>query len=1156
MGELALLSWLQCAAAASCHLLVWCCLCAAQEVAQSAAPSSPAARPAAAVVPGPGVASADVPPVAAPAGSPVVVGPTASATPSAGVAQPPSRVEEKRPAVYYLPDAQGKLQPVLDFQYEDFADLYRLKNQLGRRDQPPRYSVQRMLARGEAGPQYAELTVHFQILVRDDDWVRVPLRLDQGVLRSEVQYRGPGEQFVQFEAGGDGYVCWIRGKAGTLHELTLAMLAPLETVADETRLSLFVPRATSSELKLTVPQNGVVAKVSDDATLLAPVEQEKENTKITELTAIGLSCDFQLAWRKGTPNAVEPPAVLESVASILARFDGRSVTSEATLTVRSFGTAFDRFQVRLPPEAELSPGTGGSSGYTVVAVGADKLPAGQSRLVEVRFAKKTLGPVDLRLRCQRAFDPAVSQGWCELGGFEVLGAVRQWGSIALAAGSDWQVLWGTTGEPRQVDQVPESLRHDDVAACFEYAAQPFSLSARITPRKTRISVAPEYVILVDRDQVRLEGKLAYTVRGAKVAALQVALPGWELGEVGPDELVAVDGVAVDHAGMATIPLVQPSSGEIALKISARRTIAGGAASLALPLPQPQGNSTSPAVVAVVPADNVEILPNTVAMEGLIRQRTEPPMKLPERQQESLFYRGAGGPAVFAADLRFHSQRISVEAASEVDLGEHTVAVEQRLAYTVAYEPVDHLTIDVPRRLTESEHIKVLFEGKLLAPVAESSRRSDKSAPTVPLRLNLPRPRIGPCEIVVQYSEPLTTVANGLAAAVAISLPMPNDAEVVGNKVYVRTGANVQASLHQGPWTTPENKAGRSGTRSGLLLTTAGRVGELVLDLRREATADADVTLVDRAWVQSWLSTSIRQDRAVFQLVTNRKELQVVFPAGAAMQQAAVTLNGQQVECRALSGDRWVVPLGGDGERNRYVLELRYHFPDAGPSRGLLTLEFPRFADDVWMRRIYWQLVLPPNEHVMLGPEGLTGECIWGWRGYFWGRRPLLDQAQLEEWAGVTPQAPLPEGCSVYLFSALGNLERLELRTAGRSWIVLWASGLALCIGLLLIYVPVSRHPAVLFCLALAILIPGAIAPEPTLLFAQAASLGIALTLLTGLLDRGAVRRRDAVPGTEASHVSPEPGSVRTPHRAPAVGNPSSTQTMQAIPPPDTRNTET
>ena len=157
--------------------------------------------------------------------------------------------------------------------------------------------------------------------------------------------------------------------------------------------------------------------------------------------------------------------------------------------------------------------------------------------------------------------------------------------------------------------------------------------------------------------------------------------------------------------------------------------------------------------------------------------------------------------------------------------------------------------------------------------------------------------------------------------------------------------------------------------------------------------------------------------------------------------------------------------------------------------------------------MYWQLVLPTDEHLVANPAGFTGEFRWGWQGYFWGRQPLLDQAQLESWVGAAPRDPLPERANLYLFSTLGNVEQAEVHTAGRAWIVLWASGAALVAGLLLIYVPASRHPATLLVVGIALLAAGLIAPEPTLLLAQAASLGLVLTLLAGLLERVMTGRR-------------------------------------------------
>ena len=207
------------------------------------------------------------------------------------------------------------MQAVPNFNFEDFEQLYRLKHQLVQGDERPRYSIQQISAaatvageHGEHGNQ-AELTIQFRILVREEQWVRIPLRLDQAVLREPPQYQGPGEQFLHFEGDADGYVLWIRGPAGKQQQVTLKMLLPLAVVGDQTSLRLLAPRATTSELKLTVPLGGAAAKVSEGATLLPPTTGKSE----TEFTVLGLNGDFELTWFKADARLAEVPAVLEAV---------------------------------------------------------------------------------------------------------------------------------------------------------------------------------------------------------------------------------------------------------------------------------------------------------------------------------------------------------------------------------------------------------------------------------------------------------------------------------------------------------------------------------------------------------------------------------------------------------------------------------------------------------------------------------------------------------------------------------------------------------------------------------------------------------------------------------------------------------------------------
>ncbi len=1140
---------------------------------------------------------------------------------------PETRVEESRPSIYYLPDKQGNLQPVLDFKYEEFEELYKLKHRLGRRVDPPRYVLKRMSVAGTATEGQAELTVRFQVLVRDGDWVRVPLRLDQGLLRGEVQYKGSGRQFVDCEQQGAGYVCWIRGKPDTLHEVALTMLVPLDAVGDETHLKLFAPRAGTSELKMTVPVAGAIGAVSDGAALLSSHAAEGGTT---EFRVARLTGDFQLAWNKPAVLGEETPAVLEAIGTVLARLDGRGITSEATLSVRSLGAAFDRFSVRLPPEAEFVVPAVKAAGYAVAPASADGKEKEPRRTVEVRLAKKTTGPVDVRIACRRDIEPVEGEPWLELAGFEVVAAVRQWGTIAVAADGRRQVLWGSNDRTRQVHPLPDALRKENVTAGFEYFGQPFSLTVRLAPRGTRIAVEPEFVLLVERNQVQLEGKLAYTVRGEEVSTLRVAIPGWELDEVGPERLVAGDGVLVE-GGTVSIPLVRPMSGTVEVWLRAHRVIGESAASLTIPLPRPKADSIAPATLVVTAADNVELTPNDQRIEGLTRQPGAPPVVLPARQQGPLYYRSSGGPGVFAADFRVHRRRIAVDVAGQVTFADGAATVQQKFSYVVLHEPVGYLMLDAPRELATPGRIQVMLDGKPLSliltgddhpPVTTKGGTSLSAAKgvvirgttpfaalrdvppetltPVSLRVMLPEARIGQCELSLNYSVAVSEPSPERPAAVTVPLSMPADGELASNVITVIATKNIRPRLRNDGWSATDRSETEYGVRRGLRLTAPQRRHSLDLDLLWKKD-DAATTVVDRALIQSWFTSVSRQDRAVFQFTTDRQEIEVLLPAGAAVGQTVVLVDGLGVVPRLLEenrtsgataglsssagntvgqanrGTRYLeIPLGDRGESRRVTVELRYHFPHPRPPRGALSLEIPRLygerpevqqafpseknvsplpvqrkKSEAWMRRTYRQLILPTNEHLIAVPAGWTGEYVWGWSGGFWTRRQSIDQSELESWAGAAPMNPPIKRANRYLFSSLGKPPRAEARIVGRTWIVLWSSGAALVVGLLLIYVPAGRRPATLFVAGVALLAAGLIAPEPTLLLAQAAVLGLVLALLAGLLERGLIGRRRDPSGKEPSSSRVDLRAVNMVSSSVRTETPPSTEPMHSVVPQPT-----
>jgi len=490
-------------------------------------------------------------------------------------------------------------------------------------------------------------------------------------------------------------------------------------------------------------------------------------------------------------------------------------------------------------------------------------------------------------------------------------------------------------------------------------------------------------------------------------------------------------------------------------------------------------------------------------------------------------------------------------STEITVDEQRAEVQQKLSYLVAHKPIDRLTFDVPRALAGPEHLAVRFEDKSLVPadLPDPNDQPDLAAPSRK-QVILPATRIGPCEVSIHYSVDFEKLLPRSSIAATIPLVMPHEGELSGNRVLVTAKEGVRVRQREGPW-----KEAEAGTlppplpppvRRGLQLAAAERTAEVTLAVYLEDQSSAGSTVVSRAWVQTWLGHSFRQDRAVFRLTTTQKSLDLVVPVGVNPADVELWLDGKRTSGQSTPELRLIVALAGAESPREHQLEAVYRFTGGHWEPGRMSLELPHLGREVWVHRLYWQVALPPNEHILGSPADFTGEFRWGWNGLFWGRIPVLEQPQLETWAGARHLTDLPAETNRYLFSSLGTMDRCELRTADRALVVFTASVAALVIGLLLVYVPAVRRPASLLALAVALCAAVLAWPAPSLLLAQASGLGVVLAMGAAWLHRSVLRRHGRVVPREISSSILERSSTKTPRRVAAMGNDEATEAMPDV----------
>lgn len=1017
--------------------------------------------------------------------------------------------QEVRPRTFYVRDASGKLVPVLgDLTFDDFERLYRLDQGLARPDALPRYSLTRLAIAADVAGDQAGLEVRASVLSHADDWVKVPLWLAGGALRDMPTLDGGGEFFFQYEAEGEGYVAYVRGAAGKSYTLAMRMVMPLRSLGSETRLELKAPPATTSEMKLTIPLTDAHVTVSEGASVLS--SQRVEGGR-SEVTVLGIQGDAYVAWQSGRAGRNGGPPVLQVQGDIQVRVEGPQVIStESQLRISGWGDPVSRFQLRLPPGANLVPRDHPDYVLAYFDPPGDDARGLKGRLVDVRLRRPASGPVDVTVISETVRRAGELAAPIEVGTIEVVGALRQSGEIKLATTGDWLVTWTEGPALRRLSAPADPPRQGKLVAAFEYLSQPASLEVRILPKTTRVRLEPLYVLRLEKDQVLLEADLRYKVRGARASTLEVDLAGWQLEDLGPEEIVQMEAIGPDAPEPLVIPLARPLAGDFAVRLVASRRIAPGEAAteLSLDLPRPRAAIQAPATIVVVPADNVQVTPLVDLMPALAPAPLPSDLQLPPSRQAPLCYRDSGedGPLAFASVLKTLPRSIQVDVAHHVRWERTGCSVRQVLSYEVEYEPVYQIPLRIPAALVGAETVDVRLDGQPLISLKPTDFReagADAGQPLV-VPVNLATPRIGLFELTVEYGLPLEAGAEAAARLGPLPLVEPGLGEITRCVAYVTSPAELELEPAEGgPWVRDRVDQG-GGLQDTLALVASGPADALELTVRRVQEPE-QTFMIDRAWIQTWLTTRARQDRAVFDLTTNQDRLELAFPAGILPETLFVLRNGQLTEWSETPQQTVALPLPPGEPGQRHVIELSYGF-DRRPALDGAPLQLPVVVGDTWIRRVVWHLVVPQDEHLVTAPRGMTDENQWRRRGATWERRPAQTQAEMETWVGGSQQQPPAEGVNQYVFSTFGRSQPVweitaGVRTASRRTMVLCASGCFLVMGLIVLYFPQVRHPAALLVLAGVLGAGGFLYPNLALAAVQAAMLGVGLVVLAMLLHR-------------------------------------------------------
>ncbi|QGJ71557.1 Hypothetical protein PBC10988_32640 [Planctomycetales bacterium 10988] len=1007
-------------------------------------------------------------------------------------------IREAEARVFYVPDEEGNLQRVLNFTLKDFDRMLQSEQSPEPFFQQPGFVIEKLEINGKDNREHLLLEVSLSILCMDSGWTQVPLALGETVVRKAET---KDKERTILERTEEGYLAWIKGKEEEIVTLQLTLLARVEQVAGESRLSLTLPMATEAGLKLEVPYADAQARIYGRSYLYPPeTEQEK-----TFLQVEGFERELELAWWKPEQQSASLPAVLEVQGAILVHLEGRTVRTEATLTLNSFQGHFKQIRLRLPEHARLAETPVVRSPKGLMAA-TSSVSEGVLPILEIQLDRETQGPIEVTLMTERLPSEDQPETPLSLGGFEVLGAAHQSGHLGVHVLGDWQLQWEQRRGVWAVEttELPASFANYSNLFGFEYFSQPLTLEAKIVRRQPRVSVEPQYRFTVHHDRVEMEATFQYLVYQVGIRSLELDMPqGWQLHlarlETNPPGLIERDLLEIGKMRPLVLPLRQPYLGRLEVKLRAWRPLEELSQRLTLLLPSPRVNNLGPAAVYVQPADNIELIPRPDEMIGLSRETIANPESSTTSiwQQPPAVYRTAVATAAYVADWHVNPREVSVTSKGTVQIAPWLAKVEQAFTLQVRYEPLDELAFWVPNEVTQDAPLEILLDGQPLRTLTNLD--SPESEGRTRIRLPLPSARLGEINVALRYQHPLSPLQPASGDRLTIPLVQADDSRINTTSFRVEATSPLKVELLDDRWVNELSKETRIDNEVATLLLEQKELADgLELGVRYEGAQEG--IRIARLWIQSWLSEQSRRDRVCFWLESAEIPLEIELPEGVDRSSVVAFIGGKPF--RPLVKNRQLVIEPNSFSDQGQSIELLYSFDTRPHEIGWTRFSRPHWKSNIMVDRVIWELVLPNEEHLWGVSEAFTPEYSWSWQGLLWKRLPTWSQKQLEAWTGARVEAPgVPPSANRYLMSSQGAPGTLTVRIAHRSRIILVASGVCLVLGLLLIYFPQLRSRGLLFAVVLITISLAALFPDASPLFGQAALLGVLLVLMASLLQR-------------------------------------------------------
>jgi hypothetical protein len=573
------------------------------------------------------------------------------------------------------------------------------------------------------------------------------LNISPGLLRveTEIEYTllqgSMPEASVELPAGysvlkveGDNLRNWdIKRSEGKPDTLVLGLLEPsagqsavklvLEKTLDPVPVEFEAPQVVVLGVKREKGTVGVAVEKGLQAEIVAqenigqvnPSEMPAEFQSLAEQFSLGLKYlarPFRVQFRVST---IEPKVYAEVSCVTVASLERFRQSWDVHYEIRNAGL----FQLKL----KLAPGMKLISlrGESINNQSLDSA----TNVLTVDLRSKAEGAYQLSLQTSSEVDKAEN---AVVPGIELLGAERQWGTIAVSADSGIAAEAKGMSGIGQIDvaelkgmgtvqTMVAGLRAADPLLAFRYLTFPYKLELTVSHVKPELKCEPLHLVQITRKSLRYHSAFNYHIKKAGVFQVRLHVPP----ELRPSLTLTgpkVEDYSYDPAtSVLTVQLVEKTMDELQIELETETL-------LGKELPKP-GMSDAIVVPAIYTLDcEQERGYVAVGTDESIRLKRSgeagalhdvdvqeiPPALLQRAQNAKLAFRLTESPWALEVEATSITPKITVQTFNYERFGEDYMLGASTVEFTIQYAGVNELRVRLPRGVTEpnirGENIKI------------------------------------------------------------------------------------------------------------------------------------------------------------------------------------------------------------------------------------------------------------------------------------------------------------------------------------------------------------------------------------------------------------------------------------------------------------------